>query len=35
LGADVIRDAAGKHSSALPAGAPTEIIHADDLVMLP
>ncbi|CAB4603696.1 unannotated protein [freshwater metagenome] len=35
VGSDVIRDAAGKHSSALPAGAPTEIIHADDLVMLP
>jgi glutamate 5-kinase len=35
FGADVIRDAAGKHSSALPAGVSSEIIHADDLVMLP
>ena len=35
VGADVIRDAAGKHSSALPTGASPEIIHADDLVILP
>ena len=34
-GADVIRAAAGKHSSALPDGVHAEIVHADDLVMLP
>jgi glutamate 5-kinase len=35
LGADVLRQVAGKRTGDLPAGLPTEVVHRDDLVMLP
>ena len=34
-GSQELRDCAGRHSDALPAGAPNVVVHANDLVVLP
>jgi glutamate 5-kinase len=33
--ANALREIAGRRSSELPEGAPTEVVHRDDLVVLP
>ena len=35
LGAGTLREVAGRHTSELPDGAPHEVIHRDDLIVLP
>jgi hypothetical protein len=35
VAADTLRAAAGRRSGDLPAGAPPEAVHRDDLVVLP
>jgi glutamate 5-kinase len=35
MGADVLRQVAGSHTADLPPGLPAEVVHRDDLVMLP
>jgi glutamate 5-kinase len=35
VGSAVLSAAAGKHTDALPEGVPHEVIHRDDLVVLP
>ncbi len=35
IGADMLREVAGRHTTDLPAGVPDEVVHRDDLVVLP